>query len=121
MRKKDKPIFTHWQNRKILAGFLLPDGTFWKKTYSRQRYFRENCYGLDAQIIEQLKQHNCKAIKITEHDTGKTFHIDFDAFTRQAQIRESKFGPRYYLSLQFWQEISPDSGQLSLFPGEVAS
>lgn len=112
--------------KRTLSGFLGPDKVFRKSVERRQKLLVMDSYGIDAENLRQLETLGCRAIELTERDTGRKYTIAFAVFKAKAVPRQiGRFGLRYYLPLRYWscseppeERKSPNNracGQLSLF------
>lgn len=97
-------LYVSYNGKRILSGILGPDKVFRKSVETRQRLLVLDSYGIDAENLEELATYGCKAIELTERDTGRIFTVDFATFKAKAVPRSiGKFGLRYYLPLRYWQ------------------
>ncbi len=113
MKKKSNgiPLFVEYQGKRVVSGVLGKDGVFRKSVELRQKLFVMNAYGIDEENFRELQALGCKAIELTERDTGKKYAIDFETFKAKAVPRQiGKFGLRYYLPLRYWQTLEPAAG-----------
>jgi len=102
------PLYVDYQGKRIVSGLLGRDGVFRKRVELRQKLLVMNAYGIDEQNFRELAAFGCKAIQLTERDTGRVFIVDFDAFKAKAVPRQiGKFGLRRYLPLKYWRTIEP--------------
>lgn len=105
------PLFVDYQGKRVVSGILGPDKVFRKSVELRQKLLVMDAYGIDEQNFRELQALDCRAIELTERDTGRKYFIDFHTFTAKAVPRQiGKFGVRYYLPLRYWQIIEPAAG-----------
>ncbi|KKC30915.1 hypothetical protein [Caldanaerobacter subterraneus] len=102
--------------KKVNAG-ELKEGIFYKKVKTRQKLKILDTYGIEASVVEDLKERGCKKIVIKEEDTGKEHKIAFETFYNKA-IRKT-FGNssyQFYLPLKYWNGMDKKEeveGQIS--------
>jgi len=112
MKKSDGiPLYVNYQGKRIVSGVLGCDGVFRKRVELRQKLLVMDAYGIDHQNFRELAAFGCKAIKLTERDTGRVYTVDFATFKAKAVPRTiGKFGLRYYLPLRYWQVLELAAG-----------
>lgn len=102
----------------MLAGELIGD-IFYKRVNTSQKLKILDTYGIEASVVESLRERGCKKIIVKEEDTRKEYKIDFETFYNKA-IRKT-FGNssyQFYLPLRCWGRTGEDkgeTGQISLF------
>lgn len=105
------PLYVDYQGKRIVSGVLGSDGVFRKRVELRQKLLVMNAYGIDEQSFRELAAFGCKAIQLTERDTGRVYIVDFAAFKAKAVPRTiGKFGLRYYLPLRYWRATEKAAG-----------
>jgi hypothetical protein len=106
-QKNGTPLFALYNRNIKLSGILRLDKVFFKKVMTYQKLRVLNAYGIDKDNINKLQPLDCKIIKIYEADTGTIYSMSFAEFQEKAVLRKiGKFGPRYYLPLEYWQAAS---------------
>lgn len=114
MKKKRNngiPLYVDYQGKRIVSGVLGRDGVFRKRVEVRQKLLKMDAYGIDRQNFRELTAFGCKAIQLTERDTGRVYTIDFATFKAKAVPRIiGKFGLRYYLPLRYWRVTEKAAG-----------
>lgn len=105
--QKDIRLYVVYEGKRVVSGILGPDGVFRKQVHLRQKLLCLDSYGLDAENVQELQAFGCRAIELTERDTGRLYRVDFETFRAKAIPRKlGKFGLRYYLPLRYWQEVA---------------
>lgn len=104
MSSRGTPLFVSYLGKRTLSGFLGPDKVFRKSVERRQKLLVMDSYGIDAENLQQLETLGCRAIELTERDTGRKYTIAFAVFKAKAVPRQiGKFGLRFYLPLRYWR------------------
>lgn len=86
MKRKNNgiPLLVDYQGRRVVSGVLGKDRVFHKNVETRQKLFCMNAYGIDEENFKELQALGCKAIELTERDTGKKYAIGFETFKSKA-------------------------------------
>lgn len=101
--KNGTALYTNYQGKRVIAGFLGQDRIFRKQVHTGQKLLVMDAYGIDEPNFRDLRSYGCRGIELTERDTGRKYHIDFSTFESKAIPRQiGKFGVRYYLPLKYW-------------------
>lgn len=101
--KNGTALYTYYQGRRVVAGFIGPDRVFRKQVHTGQKLLVMDAYGIDEPNFRDLQFFGCKGIELTERDTGRKYFVDFSTFKLKAISRQiGKFGVRYYLPLKYW-------------------
>ncbi|PKM82557.1 MAG: hypothetical protein CVU89_03390 [Firmicutes bacterium HGW-Firmicutes-14] len=115
---KDIPLTVNFKGKQVVAGNLLPDGTFKKTVARKQKLFALDAYGLDPEYMHPAFDLGCKIIELREKDTNDVYRISADKFKQYAVKRAlGKFKPRLYCPMKYWDQINrkpePRQGQLA--------
>lgn len=89
----------------------------------KQRIFTKKCkpshilrfppaIAIQASVVDELKQMDCKGIKVIVTD-GRMYQVPFESFLKNAHSLDRGFGRQLFLELDKWR--SSDKKQLDLF------
>ncbi|MBE3578866.1 hypothetical protein [Caldanaerobacter subterraneus] len=103
--------------KKVLTGELLGD-TFVKKVKSGSKLKILDAYGIEASVVEDLKEKGCRKILLIE-DGARKYQVNFDVFYAKSMRRTiGNSSYQFYLPLKYWERVDDNKKkmeQLSIF------
>ena len=109
MKRKNNGIhlLVDYQGRRVVSGVLGKDRVFHKNVETSQKLFCMNAYGIDEENFKELQALGCKAIELTERDTGKKYAIGFETFKSKAVPRRIEVWPPFLSPPEILEVIEP--------------
>lgn len=96
-------------NKGKVCGYLIDDKIYRKKVDSVKHKLRvANAYGIDRNIVTELRELGCIEIRILETDTKKILSCSFDDFDSISFCRDLD-GEQLFLPMNYW-DISEYKG-----------
>ena len=99
---------TFKNNKGKICGYFMNDNIYRKKVDSTKHKLRvADAYGIDCNIVEELKTLGCTEVRILETDTNLILSIPFDEFVEKGFDRnldgQQKFLPTKYFKIELYQ------------------
>lgn len=83
---------------------MLEDKIYRKKVDSKIHKLRlMDAYGIDEEIIEELKKAKCNSIRILETDTNTVLSIPFPVFMKNS-VKRKFDGTQFFVSVKFFNK-----------------
>lgn len=93
--------------KKVVVGELVGNA-FYKKVKANQKLQVLNAYGIEATVIEDLREKGCQKI-ILEEDGKRTYAVNFLTFyTKAIRKRFGNSSRQFYLPLKYWEEVTKE-------------
>jgi hypothetical protein len=90
------------KNKKLCGYYSYSDKTYRKKVVREKHLMRMfNGYGIDRDIIIDLKRQGCDNIRIMEIDTGQIYEVPFEKFIKNG-IEKDFEGIQIFIPAKFW-------------------
>lgn len=86
---------------------LLEGGTLQIERSKKKHFYRKlNAYGMDRELLEKLKDMDCRVIQLHEKESGDIYEADLEMFLKKGLPNHYQgHGAQLFLPLRRWTKI----------------